>query len=343
MTKIEALVRQNIRSLAAYSSAKDEFSGTDALFLDANENPYGKLNRYPDPQQRKLKNVLVKQSNISSDQIFIGNGSDEVIDLLLRIFCEPRKDCVAAFSPTYGMYQVSAAINNVEFVEIPLDASFDITNCKLDPLFSNDRFKIVFLCSPNNPTGNDLNREKMRELIASFSGIVCVDEAYIEFSAQNSLAEWIATYDNLVILRTFSKARGLAGARIGYAFAQPEIIRFLNKVKPPYNVSALNQEAAIHSLSEESQYEDYRKLIIQERERLQMELQQIPVVQRVFPSSANFILIEVSDADRIYQTLLDQNIIVRNRSKLIPNTLRISFGTKQENDTLLTALKQLTV
>lgn len=341
MPRIESLVRPNIRTLTPYSSAKDEFTGTGVTFLDANENPFGTLNRYPDPQQRKLKTVLVKQSNISSDELFIGNGSDEVIDLLLRIFCEPGKDKIATFSPTYGMYRVSANINDVEIVEYPLDDTFDICNVSFGDLLSDERFKIVFLCSPNNPTGNDLNREKMLELINSFRGIVCVDEAYIEFSKQESLAELIRTYDNLIVMRTFSKALGLAGARLGYCFAQPEIIRYLNKVKPPYNVSTLNQQAAIESLSNASSYQHDVKEIIRERERLIREFNEIPMVQHVYPTSSNFILMETLDSERVFEALLKAKIIVRNRSNQIPNTLRISVGTQRENDALLNTLKQL--
>ena len=207
MNRIESWTRPNIRSLVPYSSAKDEFSGSDALFLDANENPFGTYNRYPDPQQRKLKTVLVKQSNISSKQIFIGNGSDEVIDMLLRIFCEPGIDKIGTFSPTYGMYDVSAAIHNLQVIKIPLDESFDILDADISPLISDERIKVLFLCSPNNPTGNNLNLNKMKELIESFQGIVCVDEAYIEFSEQESMANLIDRYDNLVVTRTMSKIR----------------------------------------------------------------------------------------------------------------------------------------
>ena len=341
MTRIDNWTRPNIRSLVPYSSAKDEYSGADALFLDANENPFGTYNRYPDPQQRKLKAILVKQTNISPKQVFIGNGSDEVIDLLLRIFCEPGMDKIATFSPAYGMYDVSANIHNVGIVKVPLDANFDIVNTDISPILSDDKIKILFLCSPNNPTGNDLNSEKMMELIESFNGIVCVDEAYIEFSEQDSMAKWIEKHDNLVVARTMSKARGLAGARVGYAFTNEKIIELLNKVKPPYNISALNQNEAIRILENKDRFEQQRNTILNERSRLIEQLGTLSSVEQIYPTASNFILIKVKDADNLYAALLERNIIVRNRSKQIPNTLRISVGTPQENQQLLKAIKEI--
>ncbi|XOV68202.1 MAG: histidinol-phosphate transaminase [Fluviicola sp.] len=341
MTRIENWTRPNIRSLTPYSSAKDEFTGSDALFLDANENPYGTYNRYPDPQQRKLKTVLVIQSNISTDNVFIGNGSDEVIDLLLRIFCEPGRDKIATFSPTYGMYDVSASIHNVEMVKIPLDENFDIVNTDISPILNDEQIKVLFLCSPNNPTGNNLNLAKMLELIEGFDGIVCVDEAYIDFSEQRSLSDWISQFDNLVVARTMSKARGLAGARVGYAFANSIIIELLNKVKPPYNVSALNQQEAIRALEDEATFLRQKESILLERDKLLNALTEIPAITRIFPTASNFVLIQLNRANEIYDALLQQKIIVRNRSKQIPNTLRITIGTQEENQKLLTALKQL--
>lgn len=341
MTRIDNWTRPNIRSLVPYSSAKDEYSGADALFLDANENPFGTYNRYPDPQQRKLKAILVKQTNISPKQVFIGNGSDEVIDLLLRIFCEPGMDKIATFSPTYGMYDVSANIHNIGIVKVPLDANFDIVNTDISPILSDDKIKILFLCSPNNPTGNDLNSEKMMELIESFNGIVCVDEAYIEFSEQDSMAKWIEKHDNLVVARTMSKARGLAGARVGYAFTNEKIIELLNKVKPPYNISALNQNEAIRILENKDRFEQQRNTILNERSRLIEQLGTLSSVEQIYPTASNFILIKVKDADNLYAALLERNIIVRNRSKQISNTLRISVGTPQENQQLLKAIKEI--
>ncbi len=341
MNRIENWTRPNIRSLEPYSSAKDEYSGTDALFLDANENPFGTYNRYPDPRQRKLKSVLVKQSNISSEQVFIGNGSDEVIDLLLRIFCEPGTDKIATFSPTYGMYDVSASIHNIGIVKVPLDENFDLVNTDISPLLSDENIKVLFLCSPNNPTGNNLNTEKMIELIESFNGVVCVDEAYIEFSDQESMAKWINKYDNLIVTRTMSKAGGLAGIRVGYAFSNARIIEILNKVKPPYNISALNQKEAIRMLENTDVFELQRNTILKERTRLIEQLNALPSIQKVYPTAANFVLVKVKDANQLYQSLLDRNIIVRNRSKQVPNTLRISVGTPQENLQLLKAIKEI--
>ncbi len=341
MTRIEQWTRPNIRALIPYSSAKDEFSGKEALFLDANENPFGTYNRYPDPQQRLLKTVLVKRKTITTDQVFIGNGSDEVIDLLLRIFCEPGKDKIGCFKPTYGMYDVSAEIHNVAVVSAPLDENFDIVNTELSPILNDPDIKVVFLCSPSNPTGNDLNYAKMIALIEEFQGIVCVDEAYIEFSDQESLAALINTYDNLVVTRTMSKARGLAGARVGYAFANASIIQLFNKVKPPYNVSSLNQEKAVEAFENEDAFETTRKLLLEERKKLIQELSALSIVQKIYPTAANFVLVKVVDADAVYSDLLKQKIIVRNRSKQIPNTLRISVGTPDENRQLLNALKTL--
>lgn len=341
MTRIEQWTRPNIRELTPYSSAKDEFTGTDAVFLDANENPFGKYNRYPDPQQRSLKMMLAKRNDISTDQLFIGNGSDEVIDLLLRIFCEPGKDAIGTFTPTYGMYDVSANIHNASILSIPLDENFDLKNADFTSIYGNSKLKVVFLCSPNNPTGNDLGREKMLELIQNFQGIVCVDEAYIEFSEQESMMELISTYDNLVVTRTMSKARGLAGARIGYAIADKQIIELFNKVKPPYNISSLNQEEAIRTLENEISFKAELRTLLNEREKLIEKLSDIQLIERIYPTSANFILVQVTDAETIYNALLAQNIIVRNRSKQIPNTLRISVGTIDENLTLITALKTL--
>lgn len=341
MTRIEQWTRPNIRALTPYSSAKDEFSGTDALFLDANENPFGTYNRYPDPQQRLLKTVIVKRKTIATNQVFVGNGSDEVIDLLLRIFCEPGKDKIGILPPTYGMYEVSAAIHNVSTVSVPLDTTFDIVNADFSPIFNDPDIKILFLCSPNNPTGNNLNRIKILELIEQFQGIVCVDEAYTEFSDQESLADLINTYDNLVVTRTLSKARGLAGARVGYAFASEDIIALFNKVKPPYNVSSLNQNQAIQALENEDLFEQEREILLNEREKLIEQFSTIPLIKRIYPTAANFILVKVSNADAIYSELLKKNIIVRNRSSQIPNALRISVGTPEENQQLVNALKSI--
>jgi histidinol-phosphate aminotransferase len=342
MTRVEQWARTNIRELVPYSSAKDEFSGSDATFLDANENPFGSVNRYPDPQQRLLKAVLEQRESMTTDQIFIGNGSDEVIDLLLRVFCEPGRDKVATISPSYGMYEVSAAINNLEIEKIPLDENFDIIGSDFTTVLNDASIKVLFLCSPNNPTGNNLDRQAMINLVENFEGIVCVDEAYIEFSAQESLSSIIQQFDNLIITRTMSKARGLAGARVGYAFANRVIIQLLNKVKPPYNISSLNQTAAMNALEDSERFKSELKTILEERTMLQEELSKLDYVDRVYPTASNFILIRVNDADYVYNALLKKNIIIRNRSKQIENTVRISVGTPQENILLLKTLQNLT-
>jgi len=250
MFDINKIARENILQLLPYSSARDEFSGsgTDGIFLDANENPYGTLNRYPDPYQKELKELIGADRNVASENIFIGNGSDEVIDLLFRIFCNPGKDKALAFSPTYGMYDVSAAINDVELVKVPLNESFDIDLEKVLPVLKDKQLKLVFICSPNNPTGNTLNLESIEAILKSFSGVVLIDEAYIDFSSKESLIGLIEKYPNLVVSQTFSKAWGLAAARVGIAFTNTAILNLMNKVKPPYNVSDLNQQAAIDVL-----------------------------------------------------------------------------------------------
>jgi len=341
MNRLSNWVRPNILKLQPYSSAKDEYTGKDALFLDANESPFGTLNRYPDPRQRALKEVLAKQENISSKQLFVGNGSDEVIDLLIRIFCTPGKDKIGIFTPTYGMYSVSAAIHDIEVQSIPLDANFDILDLSFVPFLNDSDVKVVFFCSPNNPTGNDLNREKMLAFIREFNGIVCVDEAYIEFSDQASLVKEIDKFDNLVVAKTMSKARGLAAVRVGYACANEELISLLNKVKPPYNVSSLNQRAALETLEKKKNLLKNIETLRTERTQLIEALKTISFTKKIYPTSTNFILVEMTNADKIYEFLISQNIIVRNRSGQIANCLRITVGTKEENQQLLTALNQI--
>lgn len=341
MNRVDKWVRPNILSLKPYSSAKGEFSGTDALFLDANENPFGNYNRYPDPQQRKLKSVLAKQLDVSDNQIFIGNGSDEVIDLLLRVFCEPGEDKIGIFSPTYGMYSVSAAIHDIAVESIDLDANFDLKEVDYTRFLTDTNLKLVFLCSPNNPTGNDLDRTSMLDFIENFRGIVCVDEAYIDFSNQKSLVDLISKFDNLVVSRTMSKAYGLAGARVGFACSNPRIIELLNKVKPPYNVSSLNQEIAIEALEDKTTFEKNITILKSELSRLIEEFENLDLIKKVYPTASNFILAEVKDANKVYNSLVSQKIIVRNRSNQISDCLRFSVGTREENQILLNALKNL--
>ena len=337
---INKLVRQNILNMKPYSSARDEFSGTEGVFLDANENPNGNYNRYPDPHQVELKSMLAKVKSIATENIFLGNGSDEVIDLIFRTFANPSKDKVIICPPTYGMYEVSANINDVEIVNIPLLPNFQLDKKAIFETIEQDAaVKIIFLCSPNNPTGNLL--EGIDEILEKFNGIVVMDEAYIDFSPESSKAQAISRYNNLIVSQTLSKAWGLAGIRIGIAFAQSEIITLLNKVKPPYNISTLNQQQAISSLVQLDKFEAERTEILSERIRLENELLQLPIVRKIYPSSANFLLVEVDNANNVYSTLVDKKVIVRNRNTVIKNCIRITVGTKQENDILLTELKEI--
>ena len=336
------LVRPNILHLKPYSSARDEFKGKEGIFLDANENPFGKLNRYPDPGQKALKEKLASKNNISPAEIFIGNGSDEVIDLLFRVFCEPGKDKVVICPPTYGMYEVCAGINNIEVVKIPLAIDFQIDVKRLSDLdLKEHNVKMIFLCSPNNPTGNILNN--IDEVLESFKGIVVVDEAYADFSDSKSWMDKIASYPNLVVTQTMSKAWGLAAARIGIAYANPEIIAFLNKVKPPYNVSTLNQEAALKALDNQAVFKKQKQKIQEQKSYLQRELIKLKFVKYIYPSDANFLLVEVTDANFIYDELVTSRIITRNRHSVIQNCIRITVGTKSENQKLLQKLEQLTI
>lgn len=341
MLNLTSIVRKNIQSLVPYSSARDEFKGTDAIFLDANENPFGSLNRYPDPYQRTLKELIADQQNIDSSSIFIGNGSDEVIDLLFRIFCEPNQDKVLTFGPTYGMYQVSADINAVELIEVPLTEQFDIDATSVLPILSDPSLKMIFICYPNNPTGNCFSETEIIQLLENFNGVVLLDEAYIDFSDKPSWNRQIAKFPNLIVCQTFSKAKGLAAARVGIAFAQQAIIQLLNNVKPPYNVSQLNQEAAIQCLENIDKVNQEIALIKDNRSFLQNQLEKLSIIKRIYPSQANFILAEVTDADSVYNQLTRQGIIPRNRSKIIPNCIRFTIGTTDEVTALINALKQL--
>jgi histidinol-phosphate aminotransferase len=341
MIELNNLIRDNIKALKPYASARDEFSGTDGIFLDANENPYGDLNRYPDPYQTELKIALGKVKNVNSNSIFIGNGSDEVIDLLYRIFCNPGKDKALTFAPTYGMYDVSAAINDVELIKLELDEDFVLNFDKLAPFLKDYSLKLILICSPNNPTGNSFDFTTIERIIANFNGIVLVDEAYIDFSTSLSTTELIGKYSNLIVSQTFSKARGLAAARVGIAYSNPEMIALLNKVKPPYNVSLLNQQAAISALKNETQFEANKQLILAEKETLKNQLNALEIVVRIYPSDANFFLVEVKDANRVYQNLVNQKIIVRNRNQVVRNCIRITVGSASENQQLINALKTI--
>ena len=338
-TEINKLVRKNIINLKPYSSARDEFPGKEGVFLDANENPFGELNRYPDPHQKELKKNLSKIKSVPEENIFIGNGSDEVIDLTFRIFCNPGKDKAITFSPTYGIYEVSAAINDVELIKIPLNASFQIDFGALEKYLNDESVKLIFICSPNNPTANNI--DNIDRVLEKFKGIVFVDEAYIDFSNTSSLIKKINQYPNLIVSQTFSKAWALAAARVGVAYASTEIISIFNKVKPPYNVSALNQIAALNALQNYSEFEKRKTIILEQKKWLEKQLLQIASIKKVYPSDANFILIETTNANKIYGDLIRKKIITRNRNSLVRNCIRITVGSPAENEKLVNALKEI--
>lgn len=338
---IQKLARKNILNLKPYSSARDEFEGENGIFLDANENPFGKLNRYPDPYQKKIKQKLSAINQISADNIFLGNGSDEVIDLAFRIFCEPTNDKVLTFSPTYGMYDVSANINDVELINLDLNDDFQIDLETLKPYLKDKNLKIIFICSPNNPTGNSI--KNIEYILENFNGIVFIDEAYIDFSPEESFRNQIKKYPNLIVSQTFSKAWGMACVRVGIAYASEEVIKFYNKTKPPYNISQLNQNAILDVLNDEiiRLVQNNIKLILNEKKLLIQSLEKLNLVKKIFHSDANFILIEVENADEIYQKLVDENVIVRNRNSVINNCLRITVGSPKENLKLIETLQNL--
>jgi histidinol-phosphate aminotransferase len=338
-SEIKNLVRKNILSLKPYSSARDEFSGSDGVFLDANENPFGELNRYPDPHQKGLKTKLSEIKSVPVSTIFIGNGSDEVIDLTFRIFCNPGKDKALIFTPTYGMYEVSAEINDVDLIKVPLSASFQIDFDALENYLADETLKLIFICSPNNPTANSL--ENIEKVLQKFDGIVIVDEAYIDFSKATSFLTKIDQYPNLIVMQTFSKAWGLAAARVGMAYSNDLIISFYNKVKPPYNVSGPNQKAALKVLENVVEFEKRKDIILEQRTWLENHLAGLAVVIKIYPSDANFLVVEMTDASRIYNELVNQKVITRNRHSVVKNCIRITVGSPEENQILVDALKSL--
>lgn len=327
--------------MTAYASARSEFTGVAEVFLDANENPFDNgLNRYPDPLQKQLKAKIAFEKQVNPAQIFLGNGSDEAIDLLIRIFCEPAKDEIITLSPTYGMYKVSAALSDVKIVTISLTKDFKIkTKEVLERV--NERSKILFICSPNNPTGNDIPLEQIIELLNNFKGIVVVDEAYIDFSEQDSCTNLLKKYPNLVVLQTFSKAWGLAGIRLGMAFAHPKIIQLFNKVKPPYNINQLTQSAALKALDNAYEKEANVQSVLQQRDFLEQAFSTLDFIKKVYPSDANFLLVQMDEPLAVYEFLLKNNIIVRDRSTVIGcvGCLRFTVGSPTENERLITVLK----
>lgn len=342
---VQAWMRPNVRSMQPYSSARDEFHGSASVFLDANENPYNTpYNRYPDPMQWKLKEKIAEIKQVPKECILLGNGSDEPIDLILRAFCQPGKDSMLTLDPTYGMYQVAAEVNDVACRKVKLTSDFQID---MQGMYAglDDTVKVIYLCSPNNPTGNSLNRKDIYQLLDDFQGIVVVDEAYIDFSAAPSFTKDLDRYPNLVVLQTLSKAWGAAGIRLGMAFASSEIIAVLNKIKYPYNVNQLTQEKALELLSNPERMQEQLTRILSERTRLQKALSALPLVRKMYPTDANFILADVGDADSVYQQLVEKGIIVRNRNRvtLCAGCLRITVGTKEENNALVAALKVMSL
>ncbi|MCB0490361.1 MAG: histidinol-phosphate transaminase [Cyclobacteriaceae bacterium] len=337
---VRDIVRANILKLESYSSARDEFKGKANIFLDANENPFeGAYNRYPDPLQIELRNKIAEIKKIDSEQIAIGNGSDELIDLLFRIFCTPGVDNVIIPQPTYGMYKVSARINDIEIREPLLSDEFDIDESRIAQSI-DQKSKIIFLCSPNNPTGNLLITEKITNLLLSFSGIIVVDEAYIDFANSASLTTSLAKHSNLVVLQTLSKAWGLAGLRIGMAFASKEVVTLINKIKPPYNVNSASAQLALNSLQNIERKDEIVRNLITERKRMESSLGDLSFVQKVFPSQANFFLVQMNNARKCYEYLLKHGIVVRDRSNVVQceNCLRITIGTPDQNKKLLEVL-----
>lgn len=340
---LQQLVRKNIWNLKAYSSARDEFKGEASVYLDANENPLnGPYNRYPDPLQWKLKEKVSEIKQVDIQKIFFGNGSDEPIDIVIRIFCEPTVDNIVAIDPTYGMYKVCADINNVEYRSVLLKDNF-ILDADAVLKATDDKSKIIFLCSPNNPSGNLLNKEEVLKIIQGFSGIVVLDEAYIDFAPEASWVSQLDKYPNLVILQTFSKAWGIAAVRLGMAFASPEIISLFNKVKYPYNINILTQNFVQSELDKIQLKEEWVKTLLAQRVYLVQELLKISFIEKIYPSDANFILVKVPDANNTYNKLVDQGIIIRNRNtvSLCNGCLRITIGTKEENNKLISALKSI--
>jgi histidinol-phosphate aminotransferase len=343
---INNLVRENVKTMKPYSSARDEFKDFDVaqmIFLDANENPYENgVNRYPDPQQSSLKAVLAKQRNLKVDQVLLGNGSDEVLDLLFRAFCEPKTDNVITLPPTYGMYGVLANINAVENKEVLLSTDFQPEiDAILEAVDANT--KMIFLCSPNNPTGNSFSDESVVTLLQNFTGLVVIDEAYIDFSKKQSWVNELDEYPNLVITQTLSKAYGLAGIRLGICYASSQVIAVLNKIKPPYNVNELTQKRAIERLADKEKIQLEIDSIIIQREDLLKVLNEVKFVSKIYPTEANFILIKVDDANKRYKELIAKGIVIRNRTTqpLCDNCLRLTIGTAEENNKLIRALKSL--
>ncbi|MHA7831135.1 MAG: histidinol-phosphate transaminase [Flagellimonas sp.] len=342
---LNKIVRESVRKLQPYSSARDEYvsDGSEMIFLDANENPFDNgVNRYPDPYQRSLKSLLAEQKKLSESQILLGNGSDEVLDLIYRAFCEPNQDNIITLPPTYGMYKVLAGINAVENKEVVLTTDFE-PNVNEILKVADSNSKLLFICSPNNPTGNSFKKERIEKLLESFNGLVVIDEAYIDFSKDESWLSQLRKYPNLIVTQTLSKAYGLAGIRLGICYASEEIIGILNKIKPPYNVNQLTQQRALQRVLNQDLVNQEVTKILEERADLIKALNKLEFVKEIYPTDANFVLAKVDDANKRYQQLLEKQVVVRNRSTqpLCKNTLRFTVGTPQENKKLIAILKEI--
>ncbi len=344
MFNLSSLIRENIKNLQPYSSARDEFSGEAAAFLDANENSLGSPlgidhMRYPDPHQLAVKEAIATDKKFMSENIFLGNGSDECIDILYRCFCNPGKDNVIICPPTYGMYEVSAHVNDVEIRKATLLANFQLNMQAIRGMIDNNT-KMIWICSPNNPTGNSINTDEIKQLAANFNGLVVIDEAYIDFASQDSLVNELINYPNLVVLQTFSKAWGLAALRLGMAFASKEIIAVLNKVKPPYNISGPTQQLALKALHEKPKFETNVLVLKDLRTILAKNLKELPIIEKLYPSDANFLLARVTKATEVYNYLLGKKVVVRNRSNIVlcDSCLRITVGNEKENELLTASL-----
>ncbi len=342
-----SLLRPHIVNLQPYTSARDEYTGKDGIFLDANENPYGSVtdrdfNRYPDPYQLNLKNKIASIKQVKPSQLFLGNGSDEAIDLLFRAFCNPGKDNVILLPPTYGMYEVSASINDVAVRKVSLTPDFQLQTEKILDSVDADT-KIIFICSPNNPSGNKMVREDIIHVLQNFQGLVVVDEAYIDFNDEPSFTSHLDEFPNLMVIQTFSKAWGLASLRLGMGFASKDIIKILNRIKPPYNISGLTQDTVLEALHNQSKVETMIREILEEREFLKAQLESLDAVQKIHATQANFLLVQVPNANHVYDDLIEEKIIVRNRSKvtLCEDCLRITVGTREENTALINSLKKI--
>lgn len=341
MNNFKELIRENILSLEPYKSAREEYKGKEALFLDANESPFGYYNRYPDPFQIELKKRLAQIKRCSTEQLFIGNGSDEVIDIAFRLFCEPKRDKALIFSPTYGVYKVLAQLNNVELINIPLNNEFQIEIDKVYPYLNDVNLKLIIICSPNNPTGNRIEEKAIKYILNNFRGVTLIDEAYIEFSNKPSLSNELANYPNLIISQTLSKAWGLASLRIGVAIMNPNLIYYYNKIKSPYNISEVNQSIALKELQDQERHKLEVEEIVKERNWLIGELSKIKIIKKVYPSESNFILIETEDPRELCKLMESYKIVLRNRDSDLRNSVRITVGNREQNRKLVLALQEI--